>query len=115
MKVNEFVSILFHSRSQAHIFHLKTKSFSQHKALDNYYQSIIPLTDKFIESYQGKYSTIGQYYSLPFIENTNEILTYFDNLLLSISKFKVKDSYLNNIIDSIYELIYSTLYNLTLK
>jgi len=115
MKVGEFVSILFHSRTQAHIFHLTTQSFAAHKALDNYYNSIIPLVDKFIESYQGKYGIIKGYTNYSISENPKDSVKYFQNLIESISKFKSKDTYLQNIVDSILELIYNTLYMLTLK
>ena len=96
-------------------FHLKTNKYSVHKALDNYYNSIIPLVDSFVEAYQGKYSRITGYKNIPFSENDNNVVKYFKNLLVKINKFKVKDSYLQNIIDSIYQLIYSTLYQLSLK
>ena len=48
--INQFVSTLFASRTQAHIFHLQTPSFAQHSALGTYYDEIIDLTDSFIES-----------------------------------------------------------------
>ena len=36
----QLVSWLLHSHQQAHIFHLSTTSFAQHKALENYYTTI---------------------------------------------------------------------------
>ena len=45
----EMVSILLHSQTQAHIFHLQTKSYSEHKALQNYYEGIDGLVDGVIE------------------------------------------------------------------
>ena len=117
MKVSAFVSVLFHSRTQAHIFHLGTKKYSTHKALDNYYSSIIPLVDSFVEAYQGKNGTIKGYSSPKIINVTSDqvIIKYFKSLVKNITKFKVKDSYLQNLIDSIVELLYSTIYQLSLK
>jgi hypothetical protein len=114
MKVTEFVSILFHSRTQSHIFHLKTTSYSVHKALDNYYNSIIPLVDKFIEAYQGKYGRIPSYSNYPLQNDPKKVVTYFKGLINKIQKFKINDSYLRNIVDEIYALLYSTMYLLTL-
>ena len=34
------VSTLLHSQTQVHIFHLQTKSYSEHKALQGYYEGI---------------------------------------------------------------------------
>ena len=33
----EMVSLLLHSQTQVHTFHLQTKSYSEHKALQGYY------------------------------------------------------------------------------
>ena len=60
-KFDEMVSKLFHSRTQAHVFHLQTKSYAEHIALIGYYVDIINLVDGVIESYQGKYGIIGKY------------------------------------------------------
>ena len=36
-----FISLLFASRTQAHVFHLQTNSYAMHKALNGYYDDII--------------------------------------------------------------------------
>jgi hypothetical protein len=51
---SEMVCRLLHSQTQVHIFHLQTKSYSEHKALQGYYEGIDALVDGVIESYQGK-------------------------------------------------------------
>ena len=40
-----FVATLFHSGTNAHFFHLSSNSYSQHKALGNFYEDIIELAD----------------------------------------------------------------------
>ncbi len=50
----DMVCQLLHSQTQVHIFHLGTKSYSEHKALQGYYEGIDALVDGVIESYQGK-------------------------------------------------------------
>lgn len=114
MKPGNFIGILFHSRTQAHLFHLKTNNYSIHKTLDNYYKSIIPLVDKFAEAYQAEHGLITNYSNYPLLQDTKKMVYYFEGLLTKIKQFKIKDTYLQNIVDSIYDLIYSTLYLLTL-
>ena len=50
-----------HSRTQAHIFHLQTQSYAQHKALQDYYDEIVELIDEYVETYQGKYDILRGY------------------------------------------------------
>ena len=33
-------TVLFHARQQAHFWHLDTKSFAEHKALDDFYTGL---------------------------------------------------------------------------
>ena len=105
-------SLLLHSRTQAHIFHFRTKNYSQHKALENYYTSIVPLLDTYTEAYQGKYGIISGYKNQKFLENPEKVISYFSNLLSKIQKINIQDRYLQNIVDQIYELVYKTIYML---
>ena len=113
----QFVSTLFASRTQAHVFHLQTPSFAAHKALNKYYEQIVDLTDDFVEAYQGKYGIITGYanVALQEYESDDAIINYFAILDMYISKTRemiCPDSYLQNIIDEIVALINSTLYKL---
>jgi len=107
------ISNLLHSRTQAHIFHFKTKSYSQHKALQKYYEQIVPLLDSYTEAFQGTYGIISNYKSYPFSEDLNKIIPYFKKLIVIINKTIVPDDYLQNIIQSVHELISKELYLLT--
>ena len=110
----KLISELMHSRTQAHIFHLRTGSFAAHKALQGYYEGIIPLLDEYAEGYQGRYGLISGYKSGPVSQNPMMARNYFERLLKIVDATKVKDSYLKNILDTIRQLIYQTLYLLTL-
>ena len=115
--VGQFVSTLFASRTQAHIFHLQTDSFAAHKALNEYYEDIVDLVDDFVESYQGKYGIIGGYSNVSLQEHQSAegIIAYFTLLDAYISKTRqavCQDSFLQNVIDEIVSLISSTLYKL---
>jgi hypothetical protein len=112
----DMVSILLHSQTQVHIFHLQTKSYSEHKALQGYYEGIDVLVDGLIESYQGKYDVITQYNSVKNedYKSNEQVIKYFKALDTMIEKNRksVKESFIQNQIDTVQELINSTVYKL---
>ena len=112
----DMVSILLHSQTQVHIFHLQTKSYSEHKALQGYYEGIDSLVDGLIESYQGKYDVITQYNSVKNedYKSNEQVIKYFKALDAMIEKNRkgVKESFIQNQIDTVQELINSTVYKL---
>ena len=59
MTCEVFIGRLFLSRDVAHSVHLNTRSFSKHSALNEFYDSIVDLADKFAEAYQGRHGLIG--------------------------------------------------------
>jgi hypothetical protein len=112
----DMVSILLHSQTQVHIFHLQTKSYSEHKALQGYYEGIDALVDGIIESYQGKYDVVTGYNSIKTedYKSPEQVIKYFKALDSMVEKNRksVKESYIQNQIDTVQELIFSTLYKL---
>jgi hypothetical protein len=112
----DMIATLLHSQTQVHIFHLQTKTYSEHKALQKYYEGIDGLVDGIVESYQGKYEIITGYKTIKTVDykSTEQIINYFKELDENIEKNRksVKESYIQNQIDTVQELIYSTLYKL---
>ena len=112
----EMVCQLLHSQTQVHIFHLGTKSYAEHKALQGYYEGVDALTDGLVESYQGKYGLLTNYksYKNQSYKNKNQVLKYFTGLLSMIEEKRdcCDDSYIQNQIYTVQELIYSTMYKL---
>jgi hypothetical protein len=112
----EMVCQMLHSQTQVHIFHLGTKSYAEHKALQGYYEGVDALTDGLVESYQGKYGLLTNYksYKNQSYKNKNQVLKYFTGLLNMIEEKRdcCDDSYIQNQIDTVQELIYSTMYKL---
>lgn len=115
----DMIATLLHSRSQAHIFHWQTKSqssFAEHMALGNYYDEIVELIDGIVESYQGKYEIITGYKTVEMVDykSTEQLISYFRELDSNIEKNRkgIKESYIQNQIDGLQELIFSTLYKL---
>jgi DNA-binding ferritin-like protein len=113
-KIGEFISKLFASRTQIHILHLNTKSFEVHKALNDYYDSVIPLADSIAESYQGKMGIITGYTQEPIDEKADPVayLTTLVNWIESNRQQVSSSSYIQNQIDGTVELCYETLYKL---
>ena len=119
--MERIASMFFHSRTQAHIFHTRVTgpgSFAAHNALQAYYEGIIPLLDGLVETYQGQYGLI-EYKEVNGVDNDASIenmIKYFDNLCKFIAKerqdSKLQMTWLQNDIDTIASLLYSTKYKL---
>jgi hypothetical protein len=115
---NRYVGLLMNSRTQAHAFHLTTSSFAEHKALQAYYEGIIPLLDSWAEAYMGKYGRLKRVsLNKRFMKDPTKAKAYFKSLLMRVRAIRLPrgDTYLKNIQDEIVALIRSTLYMLTLK
>jgi len=112
----EMVCNILHSRNQAHVFHLQTQSFAEHKALNDYYDGVVALFDGIVESYQGKYGIIKNFktFKIEQYRNGKKTISYFERLLdiIEENRDSVDDSYLQNQIDTVQELINSTIYKL---
>jgi hypothetical protein len=112
----EIVCKLLHSQTQVHILHLQTTSYSEHKALQKYYEGIDGLVDGLVESYQGKHGLVKNYKTFDMVDykSNDQLIKYFKELLdvISDNRDSVKESYLQNQIDTVEELINSTLYKL---
>ena len=112
----DIVSGMLHSRTQIHIYHLQTKSFAVHKALNDYYDGVVDLFDGLVESYQGKHGIIEDYKCDGYDNYTsvNSAIEYLQILDKTIegSRKSVKESFIQNQIDTVQELIYSTIYKL---
>lgn len=115
---NKYVGLLMNSRTQAHAFHLTTSSFAEHKALQAYYEGIVPLLDAWAEAYMGKYGRLRSVsLNKRFMKDPAKARTYFKSLLGRVRAIRLPrgDTYLKNIQDEITALIRSTLYMLSLK
>ena len=120
--MEQLASLLLHSRTQAHSFHLGVKgvgAFSTHSALQLYYLNIAGLVDGLVEAYQGQYGLI-KLQPVSGLDTNNDIknvIAYFDKFIAVVAKLrkdeKLQMSWLQNDIDTIVTLLYSTKYKLT--
>ena len=116
MKCADFVGTLFLARDVAHSVHLNTRSFAKHSALNEFYDEIVELADKFAEAYQGRHGLIGPI-SLMSAKKTTNIVEFLEDSLADIEKMRYEvvektDTSIQNIIDEIVGLYLSTLYKL---
>jgi len=119
--MEQLASLFLHSRTQAHTFHLGVKgigSHSAHVALGDYYSEIGEIIDGLVESYQGKFGLI-KFQPVSGLDTNcdiKNIIGYFEKLCSALDKLrqdeKLQSSYLQNQIDNIEELLYSTKYKL---
>ena len=111
--VKSLIQKMFESRQVTHNFHLQTKSYSQHIALNKFYAGILELTDEFVECYQGQYGIISGYEKIE-TAVISDIETYVEDCakMFILGRDSLKDSHLKNIIDEIITLSYKTLYKL---
>jgi hypothetical protein len=119
--MEQLASLLLHSRTQAHSFHLGQRgvgSLSAHLALGAYYDAIGGIVDGLVEAYQGQYGLI-KLQPVSGLDTNNDlknVIAYFDKLIQAVAKLrqdkKLQMSWLQNDIDTVVTLLYSTKYKL---
>ena len=108
-----FAATLLHSATNTHFFHWSTNSYAQHKALGNYYDEIVELTDDLVEAYMGCYSQLKTFPSV--YHQPKDAVKYLESLKNFVDEARKdlpQETQLQNIIDEIAQLIDSTLYKL---
>lgn len=114
-KIKGFVGKLFEARQVAHAVHLQTTSYAQHMALNQFYDALLLLVDSFVETWQGQYGLVSGYdvgaTKMP--ESIEKYLSDFAEEIKSVRKSMAEDdSHLQNILDEMTSLVYSTVYKL---
>jgi hypothetical protein len=114
--MGRLIAVLFLSREIAHREHLRTKSFSQHMALNTFYDEVIGIADSIAEAYQGRHGIID---SIPMLDNpmTKDIADLLEEQLASVEKLRYSavdknETAIQNLIDEAVALYLSTLYKL---
>lgn len=110
---SRLLMVLLHSATITHVMHWKTDNYSVHKALAKYYTQIPDLTDALAESLFGKYSTITDFDDHFMMEDgplgyLMEIQDYVE----SQRKVIPQDSEIQNSVDTVMELLNTTIYKL---
>lgn len=110
--ISNIVTRLMQSRNVVHLAHFKTKSYSQHMALDEYYKDIVEIFDRLVETVQGEYKQELKI-RVPASPEQEDVIKYLEGLANYIEKnYNNLKSYQISIIDDGLELIYKTIYKL---
>lgn len=117
-KAEQFVGMALRDRDEAHIAHWKTKSFADHKALNEFYDSLLDLIDVFVEQYQGYYG--GRMDISREEGNSSDIQNVLESSMewIESNRYEIcekTETPLQNTIDEIVRLYQHTQYMLTLE
>ena len=121
--MDNFVDLVYclkQSNEQAIVWHHQTTSFSVHKALNNYYDEIVERLDGLVESVSGIYGRPTGYELVNPVDyqSPEQVIAYFQALYAEVQSERqvtFQESWIQNQIDNIAELIAETLYLLSLK
>ena len=117
MKAGELLITLLNAATIAHVLHLRSRSYSEHKALQGLYEGLPGLVDGVVEVWQGKNGEL-----VDFPDQTVEVADQEDAMVFVMYLKMVLEenrgvlggaSEIQNLVDGIAELINSTLYKLT--
>ena len=112
----ELISRAFTTRNLLHFAHWNTKSFAQHLAVGDLYDSIIDNIDEIVETYQGKYGLIDDLQTnaceLPdnILAHVKEEAKWVEN---NRSKIACNSTAIENLVDNLIGSYHKTVYKLT--
>ena len=111
--ISKFIATLMMSRTYTHLAHLKTGSYSAHKALNYLYDGLVGYLDSFAEAAQGEFGKLDIPY-INMIGNVDSPSKSIASHLKTLEKLGegCSQGYLKNIVDEIVALYRSTLYKL---
>lgn len=114
--LNELFGTLLQSVTEMHMAHFMTKSWSRHIAFDYYYNTMPELVDFLVERVYSEIDPLTEYtciFYLKDFENVESYLTTLRNYVYRAGEeFFTYDTSKKSSIDSILELIDSTLYKI---
>lgn len=112
------IGTLLQSRTQAQVYHWQAQgvgSDAAHRALGTYYDAIVGLVDGLVESTQGRYGIVRGYKMQESLREDGNFVKYFEALSKFVEMVRTQipqDSYIQNQIDEIVELVEHTKYKL---
>lgn len=107
----EIIGVLFMSRTYSHMAHLKTGSYSKHRALNGFYDAVVDHADALAEASQGLFGKL----EVPFVGmkgNVEDPITTMEAHLTMVKRLgkTCSEPYLDNILQEIEALYRKTLY-----
>ena len=117
MTEGELLITLLNAATIGHVLHLRSHSYSEHKALEKFYTGMPDLVDGVIEAWQGRHGMLIDYPDQEVeISGNRDALEYvmFLKVLLEEERYVLgEESEIQNLVDDIAQLIDSTIYKLT--
>jgi hypothetical protein len=114
--IGELILRCFHARTNAHVLHLKSKSFAQHVALNTFYEGIVDIIDRVAEGYQGEHGPIDFTTKVRYALETDPVkmLTELKEWIEKnrYDAVEAEDTFIHNEIDTLVLLCSTTLYKL---
>ncbi len=112
--IGEFIMRCLHVRTNAHVLHLKTRSYATHVALGEFYDGLVDLVDQYAEAYQGYFGLIenisGAYRPVDDpVKMISGLCEYIDD---NREELSADEDMLKNILDELCALCASTTYKL---
>jgi len=116
----EIVSYFNSAKQQAIVWHQQTEVYSEHKTLNEFYEEVVDILDGLSESYAGIYGRLKGYEVHDLVDwtSTEDTIKYYRSCydwLQTERKTAPQDSYIQNQLDELTQLLGSTLYKFTLK
>jgi hypothetical protein len=120
--MSDFVVFFFELSNNTKLYHWMTTSFARHKASDTLFESIIELSDEFMETYMGKYGRPKMSSTKTSLKTLNDksVLDYYKTCIAFLEGEFVKtlskdDTDLFNLRDELLGKLRQTLYLFTLN
>jgi len=111
MKIQEYIKVLFEVEINAHVAHWQTKSFAEHKALNELYEGIVEYRDRLVESSQSENIITG--YKSPILNENMDIISYLEGVIEDSYSFREEQKpYIQQITDEVIEFISTIIYKL---
>lgn len=113
--IEDLITRVFATRNAAHLEHWRTKSFAQHMALGDFYDSIIDNIDSIVEAHQGVFDLVDVG-DLPAQKKVKNIVDRLEEDLLFIGQNRQKLSNklpaIDNLLQDLEHTYMSALYKL---
>ena len=112
--IGDLVMACFHARTAAHVLHLRTRSYAEHKALNEFYDAVVDIADGLAEAYQGGYGLIPSFPAkYTAYTDARALLADLRECVDECSTcWKPEDTHLTALADELRALIASTQYKL---
>lgn len=114
MSCPAFIAQSMAVRTAAHLLHLQSASYAQHKALQKFYEGLVDFIDAYAEVYQGLNGVIKSYpQKAPPLDTPLTLLTGYLELIKEEQEEDDEESEaLSNILAEIEQLTLTSIYKL---